>query len=389
MNRSDLCTRRPRIGIDVSSFSRPVTGISRYIIEVVRGFTNYPVELFLYGVKKSESPLWRQLNANAHIRTSLEKRRYLNFCFLQVAIPIWANKDKLDLFFAPAHRLPFWLSNDIKKVLTVHDLVWIRHPETMRRLSWFFERILQPLAIRRAHSILTDAMSTSTDLKHYFRGIDSKINVAPLGISRLSSIGECTDSRRDKFDIPYCLFVGTIEPRKNILRLLQAYELLEGSVRQKCQLVIVGKKGWRMRNLSHSVKDMMLDRDVKLIGYVTDQELDKLYKNASFFVYPSIYEGFGLPLVEAMSYGLPILTSNSSAMPEVVGEAGILVDPLNAESIADGLRLLITDDRTRLDLAKKSIERAALFSWKKTLEMMWSLFQSLLEKETSASTFRK
>ena len=138
-----------------------------------------------------------------------------------------------------------------------------------------------------------------------------------------------------------------------------------------------------MRDLSHTVKDMKLDRDVKIKNYVTEQELARLYKNASFFVYPSIYEGFGLPLVEAMSYGLPILTSNSSAMPEVVGEAGILVDPLNAESIADGLRLLITDDRTRLDLAKKSIERAACFTWKKTVQIIWSLFKSMLVTETS------
>jgi len=184
---------------------------------------------------------------------------------------------------------------------------------------------------------------------------------------------------KKKNDRSFFLFVGTLEPRKNLTRLLQAYDSLPLSIKEKMKLVIVGGKGWGKVNLLDMITQLDLTEHVKVLGRVDDMALATLYANAQFLVMPSLYEGFGLPLVEAMSYGTPVLTANNSSMPEVAGNAGLLVDALDVESIADGLQEMITNNRLRERLAKNAKLNVSRFSWDNSAKKLITVFEKAID----------
>ncbi len=236
-----------------------------------------------------------------------------------------------------------------------------------------------PEAILQADRIVADSYSTARDIEAEYPAVIDKIRVvypgathlpAPLDFHSLSALG---------IEYPYFLFVGTLEPRKNLRRLLQAYALLDTTTRNRARLVITGGKGWGGVDIDSLITDMHLDGQVISTGYVDETQLATLYAHARFLVMPSLYEGFGLPLVEAMSLGVPVLTSNRSSLPEVAGEAGVLVDPFDICSIAEGLSSLLCDDAYRDRLALKAIPNAQRFSWQNAAQEMWAVFKEAVE----------
>ena len=166
-----------------------------------------------------------------------------------------------------------------------------------------------------------------------------------------------------KFSNDYLLYVGTLQPRKNLVRAIEAFGLLKRDSTLK--FVIAGKKGWLYDEIFEKVKELNLENEVIFTGYVPDEDLPELYKNAKAFIFVSLYEGFGLPVLEAMSYGIPVLTSNTSSLPEVAGDAALLVDPENTEEIAKGMERLLTDEKLRQQLISKGKEQIKKFSWEK------------------------
>ena len=180
-------------------------------------------------------------------------------------------------------------------------------------------------------------------------------------------------------DSPYFLFVGTLEPRKNLKRLLKAYSLLDTNIRNLAQLVIAGGKGWGRVDLAGSVKELGLEDRVVLTGYVNETQLATLYAHARFLAMPSIYEGFGLPVIEAMSFGVPVLTSNQSSLPEVAGDACVLVDPFDVASITTGLSSLLGNERYRDLLACSAVSNAKRFTWQNAANQMWTVFEEAVE----------
>lgn len=181
---------------------------------------------------------------------------------------------------------------------------------------------------------------------------------------------------------PYFLFVGTLEPRKNLPRLLSAYASLDSLLRKKAKLVLAGDRGWGDINISALIKRLQLTEDVILTGYVSDDDLSTLYTNALFVAMPSLYEGFGLPIIEAMAHGKTVLTSDRSSMPEVVGNAGITVDPFNEKSIAGALKSLIGNDKLRNTLNQKTTENIKRFSWQNSAQAMWNVFNESIIART-------
>jgi glycosyltransferase involved in cell wall biosynthesis len=226
--------------------------------------------------------------------------------------------------------------------------------------------------------IVADSYSTADAVKLAFGTKSDRLAVVPLAANNDPKSISVDTLKELNIDQPYLLFVGTLEPRKNLARLLAAYELMPASVKAQASVVIVGGKGWGAVNLKDEIHRLKLSNYVKLLGYVNDEVLNALYSNAQFLAMPSLYEGFGLPLLEAMVYGRPVLTANNSSMPEVAGEAGLLVDALDIHSIRSGLLQLITDKNLLSKLAGKAKKNARRFCWDKSARELIVCFEKAI-----------
>lgn len=361
-----------RIGIDAQMLCGTITGIGRYTSEIIRKLVHSDSEFFLYAPKPPATDEW--VAANVTVRSSDFKSRTGKILWSQTQLPYYAGKDHLDIFWGPTHRLPRLLSNKIARVVTIHDLVWKHAGETMRPLNQLTERVLMPDAIRLADRILADSHSTADAIISEFPWAQDRVRVVHLGATSLPQPKGIEVLDALGIDRPYFLFVGTLEPRKNLRRLLEAYASLDPIVRKQTLLVIAGGKGWGNEDMVSLVHSLDLTDSVRLVGYVNEEQLATLYAHARFLAMPSLYEGFGLPLVEAMSFGVPVLTSSCSSLPEVAGDAGMLVDPYNTNSIATGLLQMLKDDEFRNELAARSRLNASRFSWEKAAKETMAIF---------------
>lgn len=367
-----------RIGIDARLLAEPPTGIGRYTTELSRELIALGGEFFLYMPKPSILDDWPQ--SNVHVRACNFRGRMGKMLWSQTVLPYQAAKDRVDVFWGATHRIPRYLPKSIARVVTIHDLVWKYAGETMRPLSRYVEKRLMPEAISLADKIISDSSSTATAIAEEFPKAKNKVSVIHLGPMPMPAPADRVSLLPFGIDRPYFLFVGTLEPRKNLQRLLGAFSHIPEHIRAANLLVIAGGKGWGGVNINQMLVDMKLTQHVIAMGYVSDSQLSTLYAHARFFAMPSLYEGFGLPLVEAMACGVPVLTSNSSSMPEVAGDAGLLVDPLDEESIANGLMRLLTDHVYHASLAAKAKASAARFSWLKAARESMAVFKEALHE---------
>lgn len=370
-----------RIGIDARLLSIPLVGVGRYTYQMVLALADAGAELVLY----SPAPLTNQCPVpdGVVVRTGHFRSRVGRMLWSQSQLPYWARNDGIELFWGPAHRLPKFLPPAIPTVVTIHDLVWKFAAETMRPVSYFFERRLMPQSVGKADMVIADSQSTARDLVAEFPEVAGRVRVVHLGPSPMPMPEGFESLRKLGIASRYFLFVGTLEPRKNLERLLRAYASLPDVVRSRMGLVIAGGKGWGGLEVPALVERLGLGAQVVLLGYVTDQQLSTLYRHASFLAMPALYEGFGLPLVEAMSHGTPVLTSASSSMPEIAGDAGVLIDPLDEESIAAGLQRLIADDAVRGALALKATKQALKFSWSQAAQDALGVFREAMAARKS------
>jgi len=361
-----------KIGINAGILTHDITGVGRYLVCLLNEFSkNGSHEYFIY--LPQEIDLTGIVPSNMTIRHSCFPRGIGKKIWEQTVLPNWARRDKLDIFWSPSHHLPLWLASSTVKVVTIHDVVWKKSPETMvwwRRLS---EAILMPLTIKRADHIITVSCSTRDDVIQSWPTVSKNITVIYPGMVRFESDKENNKNHVDASEY-YILFVGTLEPRKNLVRLIQAYSVLPSKFRLRYKLKIVGGKGWGGERLLDEYSDD-IKNNIEFMGYLSDLELGRLYRDASLFAMPSLYEGFGLPLLEAMYYGIPVLTSNCSSMPEVVAEAGVLVDPYDFQSIANGIVKILSDKKLSEELLALSQKRISNFSWEKSAVQILSLFE--------------
>jgi glycosyltransferase involved in cell wall biosynthesis len=297
---------------------------------------------------------------------------------LGVCFPSWLALDRPHLFWGPAHRLPLWLPADTARVVTIHDLVWKRAPETMRGVTRALDSLLMPRALRKADRAIAVSNATASDIADFFPEAKHKVSVVLVGASRLPDPQPVEGLEAMGVKKPYVLFVGTLEPRKNLPRLLEAFAALPIDLAGGVKLVIAGTKGWGTDEISQQLARWELGNRVRLVGRVRDEELATLYRHAICLAMPSLYEGFGSPLVEAMSLGTPVLTSSVSSMPEVAGEAGILVNPLDVRSITEGLARIIGIPPLREDLRAKTRAQAAKFCWDQAAEMTLKVFETAM-----------
>lgn len=377
-----------RIGVDARLLSLPVTGIGRYTVELSRALLAlaHGDEYFMY--TPSPARVEAGLLSRAHVRAWRFSGRLSRMLWSQTVLPWAAAHDGVDLFWGTTHRLPRHLPQAMARVLTVHDLVWRHAGETMRPLSRWMEQRLMPEAVRLADRIVVDSGNTAADLAAAFPDAGEKIRTVPLGVTPLAAAGTREQLLPMGITRPYFLFVGTLEPRKNLRRLLAAYASLPAPVREAHLFVIVGGKGWGDVDMAGMIRSLGMGDGVLLAGYVSDAQLATLYAHARFLAMPSIYEGFGLPLLEAMSMGVPVLTSNCSSLPEVAGDAGVLVDPHDEGAIARGLLSLLMDDTLHARLAGRASGNAERFSWATTAAQTRAVFDEALAERRARGQMR-
>ncbi|MEM1244514.1 MAG: glycosyltransferase family 1 protein, partial [Pseudomonadota bacterium] len=221
--------------------------------------------------------------------------------------------------------------------------------------------------------------STANDISEFFPQFAAKIRVIPLSGFMAAKNSSLAFPNFAKINQPYVLFVGTLEPRKNIDKLLQAFSLLPTALRKHFQLVITGANGWGNIILNKLIIKYGLQDNIFSTGYISDEQLISLYQNAYCLALPSLYEGFGLPILEAHSFGIPVLTSNLASMPEVAGDAAIYVDPKNVKSISNGLKTLLENSELRENLAQKAKKNSTKYSWEKTAYMTLAAFKEAIK----------
>lgn len=294
----------------------------------------------------------------------------------QVELPRRARAARVDLLHLTGFGAPCWRPCPI--LLTVHDLIGLLFPANLPPISRFYWAWWLPRTIRWADQVIADSEHTKHDLIRLLGIPAERIEVVHLGVGEafLPLDDQASlEAVRQEYGLPpaVILYVGTLEPRKGLDTLIAAYGALAAEIPH--DLVIVGKKGWYTEPLFRQVEALGLAQRVHFTDYVADEDLPGLYNLADLFVYPSRYEGFGLPPLEAMACGLPVVCSNAASLPEVVGDAALLVSPDDAEALAAAMRRVLDDQALRAKMRARGLERARRFTWEKTARRTVKIYE--------------
>lgn len=383
-----------RIGIDIRCLADGKrTGVGEYAFRVLEGIFESDKEneyvLFFNSWKKSAfNPAVFKKYPNVEIKIFRFPNKLLNFLFWYLR---WPHADRMiggaDVFFMPNLNL-IALSRGVKLVLTVHDLSFEYYPETFswkRRLWHAF--VNMPKLCRRADKIIAVSESTRDDIVGYYKVPESKITVVYSGAADSFRPIDRNDPSllavKEKYDLPYrfILFLGTIEPRKNVRSLVRAYNKMREENHPemgKYKLVIAGGPGWREKKTISEIEKSPYRKDIVLTGFISEKDKPYLYNLASLFVYPSFFEGFGFPVLEAMKCKIPVVTSNSSSLPEIVADAGIMVDADRADEILLAMKSVLSDRSLHSRLSDQSWRQAMRFGWprasRESLDILTKIF---------------
>jgi len=364
---------RPRVAIDVSAGIHEGAGNARYVRELIHSLLALPdpPELKLYataGWIHPDAPPWLLEAPRRTLPWRDRAWRGLSLASQVSGLSLRGFLPEGDLIHGTNSILPNVGSAPV--VLTVQDVTFVSHPEVHSALSRFHLRRMVPRASLRARLVVVPSRATSEELRLRC-GVDpGKIRVVPDGYDETRFTpapgpGDAAALERYGLRPPFVLFLGTLEPRKNLIRLLDAFVLLRGQGFPHA-LVLAGGLGWGYEPVLDRLKSPELDGAVVRIGRVPDRDLPALYRGAAAFAYPSIFEGFGLPVLEAMACGTPVVTSNASSLPEVAGDAALTVPPEDVPALAAALRAVLTDEGVARRLRAAGPARAARFTWRET-----------------------
>ena len=365
-----------RIGIDATPVFRQRGGI---------GWYTYHLTLSLARIDHENTyVLYRDSSSQVFDDLGIAQR---NFSVVDVAkwsMGRQAEHDAIDIFHGTNYKLPAHGKHG--SVITVHDLALDRFPEYSRKFfgqrwaSWRSRRVFS-----QADRIIAVSHHTAQDLHDYYGVSPERINVVYPGNSLAVNAAQMTitlTSLKQRYGLrgdAYILHVGGGEPRKNISALLEAYAML-GAPRRHYQLILIGRMGRWKEQIIRRVRQLGLTDDVAIMGYVAQEHLDIFYTHASLFVYPSLYEGFGIPPLEAMARGIPVITSNTTSLPEVVGDAAVMTDPLLPAALAQAITAVLTDAKLRERLRQKGLSRAKQFSWEQAARNTLAVYASVFRE---------
>ncbi len=358
--------RDPRMRIAIDARKLHDFGIGTYIRNLVHELAGLDPSVE-YVLLTRPGDLAEAAAVAANVRAVAEPARAYSLAE-QLRVPLAARRLHADLFHAPHYVLPPLVPG--RTVVTIHDCIHLRFPQYLpSRAAWVYAHMMIRAAARKATRILTVSEASKRDILHYTGVAPGKVVVVHNGLDARFATApddEALDRVRQRFDLshPFVLYVGNIKPHKNLERLIEGFARARAGGPDDLRLVMIGDEISKYPALRQSVHRHRLDKQVRFFGFQPAATLVAFYRLARAFVFPSLYEGFGLPPLEAMANLTPVVTSNLSSLPEVVGDAAILVDPYDVESIADGIRRVVTDEALRRHLVERGRIRVQDFSWR-------------------------
>ncbi len=389
-----------RVLVDCTQLTRQKAGVGVYALNLVRQLLNGqarrhtsvdpPTEstMHLSLLVQDDDPDFHLSAESVHlIRVPARLFRILPLRLLleQIYIPWLTRKHRIDILHSLHYSFPLWPVK-ARRIVTIHDLTSFVMPQVHTPAKRIYFHFFLRAASRFADALIFVSRSTGDDWGRYFPHSRARQFVIPLGkapeyapnlpADRIAAAG-----RKYSLPSPYALYIGTIEPRKNLTRLVTAFARISSEF-PTLTLVIAGKKGWMYDELFQAVTTLAIEDRVKFIGFVDEDDKRYLIGGAEVFLYPSLYEGFGIPVLEALACGTPTITSNTSSLREVAGDAALLVNPENIEEITHSLRRLLADPALRQTLRSKSIAQAAQFNWSRMADETCRAYHAISEQRS-------
>jgi glycosyltransferase involved in cell wall biosynthesis len=373
-----------RVGIDGYPLAEPRTGVGHYTLELARALALIsPSDQFeLVSPAPFDSAALEEIERAqlANLRTANPRASSIRGHWWSIGLPLYARRAHFDLFHGTNFDVPLWKKR--RSVVTIHDLSALLHPEKHRARLVRRARLRLPLVVRIADMIITPTESVRQEVCRHFnvklervRAIPSaaRSSFQPVPFAQTAEI-----RKRLGVEDDFLLFVGTLEPRKNLLTLLKAFARILGQSSLRPQLVIAGGEGWLMDDSFAFLKKAGIDERLRFTGYLSDDDLRALYSSCRVFIYPSVYEGFGLPPLEAMACGAPVIAGRIPSLQETLGNAARLVEPLDVDSLAKNIMEVLEDKNQREKLVAAGPTHAGKFSWEKTARLTLDVYHELV-----------
>lgn len=378
-----------RIGVNLRYLQKNITGIERTTLELLKALDDIPCDHTFVGYITERPFVSPQAERELRALHRLELRRtrlgrediFFRLVWDLFGVSRQAKRDRVDLFWGPSFCLPFFLH--CPGIVTIYDLAYVHFPAAFGRVTRLFHRTVTPSSARRAQAILTISENSRQDIVRVLGVSGERVHVIPLACSAQfhhlpeNGSGQARVLQRHGIHYPFWLTVSQISPRKNLSHLVRVYARLRRERQILHQLVLVGKNGWLYKEVYATVQREEVQAGVIFTGGIPDADLVTLYNAAELFVYPSLYEGFGLPVLEAMACGTPVVVSNDSSLPEVAGEAGVLVSPTDERELAEVLLHLAGDPARRAELSQRGLARAAQFNWECSAHGILKVFRQV------------
>jgi glycosyltransferase involved in cell wall biosynthesis len=347
-------------------------------VEFVFFFDRPPANQFIYGK-----------NVKAVVLSPQARHPLLWYIWFEHSIPKALQQHKIDLFISPDGYLS--LKTNVPTIITIHDLAFYHFKEHVPYLVQQYYNWFTPKFAKKAAHIITVSNFSKQDIVERYSIAESNITVVGNGcnkeITALDKVQIEQVRKQYSNELPYFVYVGAIHPRKNIAGLLAAFDAFKTQEKSNTKLILVGRMAWKTSEIKRVLANMKHAEDVIQLGHLERTELSKVLGGALALVYPSFFEGFGIPLLEAMYAEIPVITSNASSLPEVAGDAAILVDPNQKSALVEALKMISVDENLRADLIQKGRQQREKFSWEKTAEKVVEIIREEIKKGSNSSSY--
>ncbi len=384
-----------RIGIDARTILNPekgeAIGVGHYTYQLIKNLLeidheNEYVIFFDFRAREKDIKKFTRENSKVKFYPFSDYKKYLPGAYNEILGTATLAKENLDIIHStsPLSRIPVAYRG--KCVVTFHDLAIYKDPQCFPKVKTAHDKAVYNLMVRKADKIIAVSESTKKDLMEILKVPEDKIRVIYSGLDKRFFETPAINAQKvlAKFGIAkkYILFLGTLEPVKNISRLLESFAIFKEEYKKHnqkfdYQLVLAGKRGWLAKEYAQTAKDLGLAKDIAFTGYIIGDELVPLFKNAEFFIMPSLYEGFGMTVLEAFATGTPAIISKVSSLPEIAGEAAYFVNPISIQEISESLMKLATDENLRNSYREKGYIQVKKFDWEKTARETLELYKQL------------
>lgn len=377
-----------RIGIDCRTILSPQLGekagvghYTYYLVKTLLEIDKMNEYVLFFDFRCPNPKEFRQKNVKIVHFPFSQYKKYLPFGYSHLLIAATLSRENLDLYHSPANVIPLNYSGP--SVLTVHDLAIYKHPSWFPPQQGFSTKVLVPKSIEKASKVIAVSESTKKSIKQLFKTPNQKIEVVYEGFAqekkKITKREIANIKNKFKIENKFIFYIGTLEPRKNLAAAIRAFDNLLNKNYQKYkdyQFIIAGAKGWKYDDIFEAIKNSKSGH-VRYINYVSHKEKVALLQEASCFVFPSLWEGFGLPVLEAMSLGTPVITSNLSSLPEVAGKAALLVNPRKVNELQKALEKILSSTKIQKSLSQKGRKQSRKFSWKKCARQTLKIYEKI------------